>query len=142
MQVQDVVIEQTFHDVEQTPAGDHRGNQRCPLAVHIRSTAATPQPEHTHQNGKPRSGVKHSIRDQIGSQTDVRTGGQQVVPTQQLVQDDSVHKCAKTDAKEQSGTKDVGTDGCIHAYRHTRTVPPIPGQSDTPQAFTDDYWVR
>ena len=27
------------------------------------------------------------------------------------------------DTQEQSGTKDVGTDGCTHAYRHTRTVP-------------------
>jgi len=26
MQLQDVVIEQTFYDVEQSPAGDHRGN--------------------------------------------------------------------------------------------------------------------
>src|SRR5687767_15366369 len=50
------------------------------------------------------------------------------------MQDDSVHKCTKTDTKEQSGTKDVGADGCIHAYRHTRTVPPIPEQSDTPKS--------
>jgi hypothetical protein len=38
----------------------------------------------------------------LALKTDIRPGGQQVMPTQQLVQDDAVHKRSKANTKKQS----------------------------------------
>jgi hypothetical protein len=102
MQIEEIVIHETFDDIERSPAGDHCGNQRRPLAIHSSSAAPTPQPQHTDQNREARAGVEHSVRNKVGAQTDIRPGGQQVMPTQQLVQDDAVHKRPKANTKKQS----------------------------------------
>jgi hypothetical protein len=42
MQIEEIVIHHTFDDIERSPAGDHRGNQRRPSAIHSSSPAPTP----------------------------------------------------------------------------------------------------
>jgi hypothetical protein len=46
--------------------------------------------------------VEHSVGNQVGAQTDIRPGGQQVMPTQKLVQDEAIHKRPKVNTKKQS----------------------------------------
>ena len=50
MQLEEIVIQQTFDDIERSPAGDHRGDQGRPLAIHMSLPATTPQPQHPDKN--------------------------------------------------------------------------------------------
>ena len=129
MQLEEIVIQQTFDDIERSPAGNHRSNQRRPLAVHLGLPATTPQPQHPDKNCQPRASVEDTIGDQVGGQTGPRTGGQQVMPTQQLVQDNAVHECTEADTKKHSGAEDIATAGCIHVDGHTPLRRPSTNQS-------------
>ena len=48
------------------------------------------------------SAIRLALKLTFGAQTDIRPGGQQMMPTQQLVQDDAVHKRPKANTKKQS----------------------------------------
>jgi hypothetical protein len=119
MQIEDVVIQQTFDDIERSPAGNHRGNQGCPLAVHLSLPATTPQPQHPDKNCQPRASVEDTSGNQVGGQTGARAGGQQMMPTQQLVQDDAVDERAEADTKKHSRAQDIATWGCIQVDGYT-----------------------
>jgi hypothetical protein len=67
-----------------------------------------PQPEHTPENGEPCTGVEHSVRNQVGPQADTWMGGQQVVPTQQLVQTMPSTNAPRPTPRSSPGPKSLG----------------------------------
>jgi hypothetical protein len=94
MQVQQLMVDQAFDGVEQTPAHQHATDERpCPAFL-VAGTVRRHQSEDTGDRHDPRRHVEDPVTERVELQIREGIGGRpsadHVVPLQDLMQDDAV----------------------------------------------------
>jgi len=108
VQAENLMVGETLYEVEKATADEHPPEERasadCPPPV------SRPSPQKPDADGDchPRSGMKEAVGERVVFQTPHRGLGvialaaQQVVPLEDLVEDDAVHETAESDPQQDA----------------------------------------
>jgi hypothetical protein len=110
MDGENLMVDQTFDEVEQAPSEEHRSDQGS-----ARDDRPPPgrRPEHEQPRQRTDEGqrVKETVGERVGLKPDhgarrvITRARQQVVPLQDLVEQDPVKKAAESDPEQDAGAK-------------------------------------
>ena len=113
MDVQNMVIDDSFHEIEKSPAKNHRANERFGRQSDIALTNGVPQERQPDGSHHPRQYVKESVPEHIDLQVHDKLfwwdasrgvfGREHVMHLQELVQHDAIDEATHTDSQSRSG---------------------------------------
>lgn len=105
---QQLVIYETFDEVEDAPASEERSEVRAPSG-HVVTAPVSNQERYPHHNDEPCSEVEEPVGESVRLEPRERCirvacgRGQHVMPLQDLVKDDAVDETSETETKEKAG---------------------------------------